>query len=139
MSPFRTKDASGQMAVEMAAALPVMVIVVVIVAQMMVFLGDCAAFDTVARDAIRQQADEGANDSAGASQAKALIEDSLGLDHVSVQVTCEKTGPGHVRYVASMDYEFPLLRGVTVFGMQAPSLAHEVSLTVSPYRKGVVI
>ena len=102
------------------------------------FAGDCAAFDIAARDAIRMQADDGWEPQA-ASEVRVRIEDRLGMEHESVEVTCEKTGSGHVRYTAAANFSPPFLEGVNVFGIEAFALRHEVEFTVSPYRKGVVI
>ena len=44
---------SGQMTVELMAVLPVALIIAVIVVNALVFFGDCAAFDRVARNAVR--------------------------------------------------------------------------------------
>ena len=129
----------GQMTVEFAALFPAVLMAAFVALQGMVFAGDCAAFDAVARDAIRQQADDGYEGSAGASEVCAHIEESLGFQHVQVSVACEKTELGHARYTAKMEYRPRFLVDASIFGVRAPALSHEVSLTVSPYRKGVVI
>ncbi|WP_303250193.1 TadE/TadG family type IV pilus assembly protein [uncultured Slackia sp.] len=131
-------DARGQMAVEFAVAMPVIAAVAFILVNGLIFAGDCAAFDIAARDAIRMQADDGWEPQA-ASEVRARIEERLGMEHESVEVTCEKTGSGHVRYVAAANFSPPFLEGVSVFGVEAFALRHEVEFTVSPYRKGVVI
>lgn len=131
-------DARGQMAVEFAVAMPVIAAVAFILVNGLIFAGDCAAFDIAARDAIRMQADDGWEPQA-ASEVRARIEDRLGMEHESVEVTCEKTGSGHVRYTAAANFSPPFLEGVNVFGVEAFALRHEVEFTVSPYRKGVVI
>ena len=130
---------SGQMAVEFAVVAPVMAAVAFIAVNALVFVGDCAAFDIVARDAIRLQADDGYEGASGAAEVRGRIEEGLGMEHVSVQVACERVGAGHVRYTATAAFLPPFLRGVSVFGASVPSLEHEVSFTVSPYRKGVVV
>ena len=127
------------MAVEFAALFPVVFMTAFLALQGMVFAGDCAAFDAVARDAIRQQADDGYEGAVGASEVRLRIEEALGFSHVQVSVECQKTELAHVRYTARMEYRPRFLADVSVFGMRAPALSHEVSLTVSPYRKGVVI
>ncbi len=129
----------GQMTVEAAAVLPVMAAVAFIVVNALVFVGDCTAFDIVARDAIRLQADDGYEGGSGAAEVRARIEEGLSMDYERVEVTCERVGAGHVRYTASIAFSPPFLGGVSVFGIGVPSIEHETSLTVSPYRKGVVI
>lgn len=131
-------DARGQMAVEFAMAMPVVAAVAFILVNALIFVGDCAAFDIAARDAIRMQADDGWEPQA-ASEVRARIEERLGMEHESVEVTCERTGVGHIRYTASANFSPPFLEGVSVFGVEAFALRHEVEFTVSPYRKGVVI
>lgn len=130
---------SGQMTVEFAVVAPVLIAIAFVVVNAMVFLGDCAAFDIVARDAIRLQADDGFEGANGAAEVRQRIEDGLSMEHETVEVTCVRTGLGHVRYTARTAFLPPFLRGVRVFGVSVPPLEHEVSLTVSPYRKGVVI
>lgn len=129
----------GQMTVEAAVVLPVMAAIAFIVVNALIFVGDCTAFDIVARDAIRLQADDGYEGAQGAAEVRARIEEGLAMDHEAVEVTCERTGPGHVRYTASTAFSPPFLQGVSVFGINVPPLEHEVSMTVSPYRKGVVV
>lgn len=129
----------GQMTVEAAVVLPVMAAIAFIVVNALIFVGDCTAFDIVARDAIRLQADDGFEGAQGAAEVKARIEEGLAMDHEAVEVSCERTGLGHVRYTASTAFSPPFLQGVSVFGINVPLLEHEVSMTVSPYRKGVVV
>ncbi len=126
------------MAVEFAVAMPVVAAVAFILVNALIFVGDCVAFDIAARDAIRMQADDGWEPQA-ASEVRVRIEERLGMEHESVEVTCEKTGVGHIRYTASANFSPPFLEGVSVFGVEAFALRHEVEFTVSPYRKGVVI
>lgn len=47
---------AGQMTVELAVAFPVVVAVAVIAMNALLFLSECAAFDRVARDAVRVHA-----------------------------------------------------------------------------------
>lgn len=135
---FGGRSDRGQMAVEFAAVAPVMAAVAFIVLNALIFVGDCAAFDAAARDAIRLQADDGW-EAQGAAEVRARIESQLGTDYESVEVTCEKTGMGHVRYTACASFTPPFLKGVRVFGVSVPALRHEVEFTVSPYRKGVAV
>lgn len=126
------------MAVEFAVVAPVIAIVAFILVNALVFAGDCAAFDSAARDAIRMQADDGWEPQA-AAEVRERIEARLGMEHESVEVTCEKTSLGHVRYTASARFSPPFLRGVRVFGAGVFELRHDVEFTVSSYRKGVVV
>ncbi len=135
----RRGDFRGQMTVEAAVVLPVMAAIAFIVVNALVFVGDCAAFDIVARDAIRLQVDDGFEGGQGAAEVRARIEENLAMEHERVEVVCERTGAGHVRYTATTAFSPPFLQGASVFGISVPALEHEVSMTVSPYRKGVVV
>ena len=103
-----------------------------------VFLGDCAAFDIVARDAIRLQADDGQHEAQGCVEICARIEKGLSMEHEAVSVTSERTAAGHIRYVARTAFSPPFLKGAQVFGVAVPPLEHEVVFVVSPYRAGVI-
>lgn len=136
---MRARQEAGQMTIEFAVVFPVLVLVAFVALQGIAFAGDCVAFDTVARDAIRRQADDGYEGAVGAGEVAASIEKALGFEHIEVEAACGKNLAGHVRYEVTMLYTPPLLKGVTVFGANVPRLTHRVSLTISPYRKGVVI
>lgn len=136
---IRGRVGSGQATVEFAVVFPVLVAVAFIAANALVFLGDCAAFDSIVRDAVRLQADDGFEGQQGAVEVCARVEGALDMPHERVQVTCSRVGVGHVRYTAETAFSPPFLRGVSVFGVSVPPLKHEVSFVVSPYRKGVVV
>ena len=129
---------SGQMTVEFAIAFPVLLMVGFISVNAFIFLGDCTAFDIVARDAIRLQADDGPHEAQGCAETCARIEKGLSMEHETVSVTSERTAAGHIRYVARTAFSPPFLKGVRVFGIAVPPLEHEVTFVVSPYRAGVV-
>ena len=129
---------SGQMTVEFAVVFPVLLMVGFISVNAFVFLGDCAAFDIVARDAIRLQADDGQHEAQGCVEICARIEKGLSMEHEAVSVTSERTAAGHIRYVARTAFSPPFLKGVRVFGVAVTPLEHEVVYVVSPYREGVI-
>ncbi len=129
---------SGQMTVEFAVAFPILLMVGFIALNAMVFLGDCAAFDIVARDAIRLQADDGNDVAQNAADVRARIEEGVSMDHESVSVLCERTDAGHMKYTAKTAFTPPFLSGARVFGVQVPRIKHQVEFTVSPYRAGVI-
>lgn len=135
----RLANASGQMTVEFAVMAPVLIMVGFIAMNALVFLGDCAAFDMVAREAVRMQADDGFEGSSGAAEVRQRIEENLFMEHETVSVACERTALGHVRYTASTSFSPPFLKGARVFGVTVPTLEHEISMTVSPLRKGVIV
>ena len=118
---------------------PVLLMVGFISVNALVFLGDCAAFDIVARDAIRLQADDGQHEAQGCVEICARIEKGLSMEHEAVSVTSERTAAGHIRYVARTAFSPPFLKGAQVFGVAVPPLEHEVVFVVSPYRAGVIV
>lgn len=138
-APVHKSRNAGQATVEFAVVFPVLVAVAFIAANALVFMGDCAAFDSIARDAARLQADDGFEGQQGASAVCARIEEALDMPHERVRVSCERVGLGHVKYTAHTAFTPPFLQGVSVFGVNVAPLEHEVSFVVSPYRKGVVI
>lgn len=85
------RRSSGQMTVEFAVVFPVLLMVGFISVNALVFLGDCAAFDIVARDAIRLQADDGQHEAQGCVEICARIEKGLSMEHEAVSVTSERT------------------------------------------------
>ena len=125
---LRTRS-SGQMTVELAVVFPVLLIVGFI---------SVNAFDVVARDAIRLQADDGNREAQSCAEICARIEKGLSMNHETVSVTSERTAAGHIRYVAKTAFAPPFLKGVRVFGVVVPMLEHEVAYTISPYRAGVI-
>ena len=143
MMSYEARDAgaqrSGQMTVEFAVAFPVLLMVGFIAVNALVFLGDCAAFDIVARDAARLQADDGADMAQNAADVRARIEEGISMQHERVSVYCERTESGHLKYTAKTAFTPPFLSGVRVFGIEAPSLKHQVEFTVSPFRAGVAL
>ncbi len=127
------------MTVEAAVVFPVLLIVGFISVNALVFLGDCAAFDIVARDAIRLQADDGGDCDRSAAEVRSRIEEALSMDYETVSVSCERTAVGHMDFRARITFSAPFLRGAQVFGVSPPGLSHEISFSVSPYRSGVIV
>lgn len=134
----KSSRSSGQMAVEFAVTMPIIAMVAFIALNGLIFAGDCVAFDIAARDAVRLQADDG-SEADCAAEVRTRIEERLGMSHESVEVACETVGLGHLQYTATASFAPPFLSGASIFGVSVPQLRHEVSFTVSPYRKGVVV
>lgn len=138
-------DEAGQMTVEFAVAFPVFVIVAVIAVNALLFFSDCAAFDRLARDAVRTYA---ASPAYGQSieGSIALIEDALGesfsRENLSVDVMAEGASSGHTRFTATIRFS-PTLFGLglrsSVFGVGLPALEHSVAMTVDSYKPGVLL
>lgn len=139
------RDDSGQMTVEFAVAFPVFVIVAVIAVNALLFFSDCAAFDRLARDAVRICAASPAYgqtlDNSVALVADTL-EGSFERDNLSIDVTAEGAAAGHTRFTATVRFA-PTLFGLglksSVFGVALPALEHSVSLTVDTYKPGVLL
>ena len=151
------RDRSGQMAVELAVSIPVMLVLVVIACDLMVFLGDCARFDRVAPELVRQAAaspeSDGANDIPGVVEAG--LEDACGGEgRLDFRVVDEGGVIGHAvggaagnvisfapqphRYRVILEYTpWPLPRGA--FGFSPAPITHERVYVVDPYRFGVVV
>ena len=130
-------DDRGQMTVELLVVLPVVLIVAVVAVNALTFFGDCAAFDRVARNAVRLCAASPAyGQDAGRGAEEALVRDNLA---VGVEVSGGVLG--HVTYTATLAYA-PTLFGLglrdEVLGVRLPRLEHRVSLTVDPYKPGML-
>lgn len=145
-SMFRAgKDQSGQMTVEFAVAFPVMIIVAVVAVNALLFFGECAAFDRIARDSVRVHAASPAYGQT-TEQTRALVaqavEESLAADNVTAAVAVAGQSPGLTTFTATLRF-FPTLFGLglksSVFGVELPCLEHSVSMTVDAYKPGVVI
>jgi hypothetical protein len=131
------------MTVEMMAVLPVAIIIAVIAVNALVFFGDCAAFDRVARNAVRVYATSPSYGvQAGQSQAsiESAVEAAAGGEFTSVEVACEGMGGGLTRYTVTLDYA-PNLFGMgmreSVLGVSLPRLKHSTSLVVDTYKAGI--
>ena len=138
-------DQSGQMTVEFAVAFPVMIIVAVVAVNALLFFGECASFDRVARDAVRVYAaspahGQGTEDVvACVSQA---VEASAEADNLSTSLAVTSRSSGHTTYTATLKF-YPTLFGLglksSVLGVDLPCLEHSVSMTIDVYKPGVVM
>lgn len=135
---------AGQMTVEFVVAFPVVVVVAVIAVNAMLFFSECAAFDRVARDAVRVHAaspayGQGLEQSRASVQA--AIEEALDQPYTDVRVAVEGASLGHVTFTATLEFH-PTLFGMgmrsQVFGVSLPSLEHAVAFTIDAYKPGVV-
>lgn len=135
----------GQMTIELACAMPVLLIVALLTVNALTFFGQCAVFDRAAQSAICTYAASPAYGQ-GASQSCARIEsairDAMGTPNVNVSVTCSGAGRDLERYVATLSFS-PTLFGTGlrshVFGVSMPSLTHTTQLVVDTYKPGVII
>ena len=91
-------DDRGQMTVELLVVLPVVLIVAVVAVNALTFFGDCAAFDRVARNAVRLCAASpayGQDAGRGAEEVRAVIEEALVRDNLAV---CSGMSPTRPRW-----------------------------------------
>ena len=136
---------SGQMTVELAVAMPVLIIVAVVAVNAMIFFCQCATFDRVAHQAVRVHAAAPAYGQ-GAAQSCALVEQDIRavIDEPNVDVTVShgSAGADFDCYTATLEYH-PTLFGLglrsQVFGVAMPPLSHTTTYVVDSYKPGVVI
>ena len=148
---------AGQMVVELAVLAPVMLALLVIVVDLMVFLGDCARFDRVCAQAVVVAAaapDGGSYSPANAAGAvKAQVDEGMGNpDRLTCTVSLargassgESNGavaiasfsPTLFTCTCRMESRpWPLLHGM--FGVEVAPIVHTRSYVIDPYQPGVV-
>ena len=138
-------DDAGQMTIELAVAMPVLIVVAVIAVNAMTFFGECAVFDRVACEAVRVNATAPAYGQ-DVGQSTALIEQSIKAQfdesNLGVSVAHSVTAPDLDVYTASLEFS-PTLFGMglrsEVFGVPLPRLKHDVRYVVDGYKPGVII
>jgi hypothetical protein len=157
----------GQMAVEMAVVMPVLLAVVGIAINLMVYLGDCARFDRVAAEAVRTQACSPGYGSYGsvsrAQDVQATIEQSFAdAAYLSFAVEAHESGlgsggggaggaggaagdeigfslfPHQETFVCTMNYRSWGF-GDSFFGVRFAGIPHTRIYVVDPYRPGVLL
>ena len=125
----------GQMTVELAVVFPVLLAVAVIAVNALLFFSECAAFDRVAREAVRVHA-------ASPAYGQGLEQSCAQVAQTGTRVAVEGTADGHARFTATIEFS-PTLFGLglksSVFGVALPRLEHAVSLTVDPYKPGMLL
>ena len=149
-------DERGQMAVELAALIPVILVIAAVSFNALIYMGECARFDRVAAEAVRVYgASPGYGQySASACNAniKAFIEDSFGdregLDFsvISVDIGAisghelrSSTGlvfsiiPSNRKYSCTMSYT-PIMFRSGVFGASFGQVEHVCEFVVDPYK-----
>lgn len=134
------------MTVELAVALPALIIVAVIAVNALLFMSECAAFDRVAHDAVRTYAASPAYGQ-GPDQVTALVKTRIestieGRDYVKVSVSREHAGFDLERYKMTLEFT-PTLFGKgmrsNVFGVSIPPLKHTTEFVIDSYKPGVVV
>lgn len=80
MKRLMARDETGQMAVEFAVVVPIIMVVMVIVIDMMVFASECARFDQLAPQRVIALASSPGRDSYSAESRASAIQDALNSD-----------------------------------------------------------
>ena len=139
------RSARGQMTVELAVALPVIIVIAAVAVNAITFFVDCAVFDRVAHEAVRVHASAPAyrqTTDQGCALVQQEVEERLGRSNLSVTVSHGVTGADFDEYTATLEYS-PTLFGMglrsQVFGVSLPRLSHTTRYVVDSYRAGVVI
>lgn len=140
-----SKRESGQSAVEIAIAFPIVIIVAVIAVNSMLFLSECAQFDRVVRQSIRVHATApsyGETTAQISSRIQSSVQEAFEEPYLSISVGSEGSGFGFTTYTVTMEFT-PTLFGLgmrsEVFGVALPKLRHSTALTVDTYRPGVLL
>lgn len=146
----------GQMTVELAVVVPVVIVVALIVLNLMWFVDACAAFDQAALDAVVAHGVSPAGEqtgSAAVAQVKAALEQAMGREGTcEVEVSARAVSGGGeaaslavspllTRYTCTLVYRpWPRLLRMPGVTYEAPlALRHERELVVDRYRPGVVV
>lgn len=145
MGVGHVKSTSGQMTVELAVAMPVLIVVAVMAVNAIAFFCQCAVFDRVAHEAVRVHAAAPAYGQ-GAGQSCALVQQDIlmALDDANVDVRVSHGGVGFDfdQYVATLEYH-PTLFGLglrsEVFGVAMPTLSHTTTYVVDSYKPGLIV
>ena len=150
------RDSRGQMTVELAVLIPVVVVMALVIHNLAGFVSACAAFDRIALDAVISQgvSPAGEQTDLGATEAvSSCISQALGREGTcSVEVRAERltdasgsydfsVAPLLTRYVCTLVYRpWPSSFSIAGVAYRAPvELRHERSIVVDRYRPGVVI
>lgn len=145
---------SGQMAVELAVLVPVVVVAALVIVNVLRFTEACARFDRVALDAVVTQGVSPpgvTSDLAGVGQVKGAIEEAMGEMACELVVRAEDASTtsagatidlaaGTTRYVCGLGFRpWPSSAQIAGVGFELPIIAwHERSFVVDRYKAAVV-
>ena len=141
----RLGEKRGQMTVELAVAMPVLIVVAVIAVNACTFVAECATFDRVVHQAVRVHAASPAYGQ-DAAQSCMLVESeiraALSDGALEVRVEHAETGMDLDAFDVTLVFH-PTLFGMglrsSVFGVGLPALTHTVTYVVDAYKPGVVV
>lgn len=138
------RDERGQMTVELCMLIPVAIIIAVIVVNAATFIGCCAEFDRISRNAVRIHATSPTyGQAAGDSSAFVLSDLNAAFADANLECDVSVTSDymGFATYEMTLGYH-PTLFGMglrsEVLGVSLPPLKHTSRLTVYPYKPGVL-
>lgn len=153
---MHVREEVAQATVEMAVVTPVLIVLALVVYNVMTFVSATARFDRVAPDIVIAHAISPEGDGTGSlvdasERIKDHLEEAMGNYDVEIEVAGEDgdgtRGDGSISldaglrtYTCSMKFK-PWPTGLTIAGVPlgAPAfLAHERTVTVDPWRPGVV-
>ena len=138
-------DERGQMTVEFMITLPILLIIAVIAVNALLFFSECAAFDRIAKEAVRIYATSPAYEQTteqSLARIELLLNESFEKEYLSCEVSVNGGAVGYKTYTATLRF-LPTLFGLglrsEILGVSLPTLNHSTSLTVDPYKPGVII
>lgn len=137
----------GQMMVELAVMIPVLVAVAAVAINAVLFFSECAAFDRIARNAIRIESVSpayGQDAGESASLVQRVVDDAMHIsekDYLESSVSVSGGVGGRQTFHATISFS-PTLFGLglksSVFGVALPRIEHSAELTVECYRPGML-
>ncbi len=135
----------GQMTIELAIAIPVLIIVAVIAVNALTFFVQCAEFDRVTHEAVRTYAvspSYGQGIDQSCTQIEQAIRDAIDESNIDIQVNYGGAGFDFNSFTATLEYH-PTLFGLglrsEVFGVALPTLSHTTSYVVDVYKPGLIV
>lgn len=139
------RSVAGQMTIELAVAMPVLIAVAVISVNALTFFADCATFDRITCEAVRLHAAAPAYGQ-DAARSVALVEQTISAqmedDNLEVSVALGTAGPDFDEFRATLTFH-PTLFGMglrsSVFGVALPKLTHETRFVIDSYKPGVIV
>lgn len=133
------------MTIELAIAMPALIVVAIIAVNALTFFCQCAVFDRISHEAVRVHAASPAYGQ-GTGQSSTLVEQDIQavLDDSNIEVSVAycSTGFDYDQYTATLLY-YPTLFGLglrsEVFGVAMPTLSHTTTYVIDSYKAGVIV
>ncbi len=157
MTKSVVKQEQGQMAVELAAVIPVMIILALISVNLLVYMSDCTRFDRLAEQAVRTEAVSPSYTEYGAKSSEQRIKSALeeqfaSADYIQIEVESSDRAvfsdslevgdglifsliPTYREYTCTMTFTAPFFPN-GVFGLSLPTTTHTCTLVVDPFEPG---